>query len=293
MVLAGIEAQWRPLRALLFQQVLLLDLSDPQILLGQSLKGGKPGGEAWEAPVPPRTCRAGVPVTLDALGDFIGDLLLEHSAPDAALVVALPWEAACWRVVEWPDGGQPEDATDELRERHADLGWPFNLEDASLDVQPLANAPGCSLAVGMSLDALESWIEVFAIAGATLRHLIPAQVCQQLAIREQLEASADQELVALLQPDSQACHLLVWRAGVPEFQRRLPLEPSELVPALDQALRFCRHRLGAESVRLLVTDPLEGMEAIRAQLDWPLELVERGGFGSLRLAGLAALELSP
>ncbi len=293
MVLAGIEAQWRPLRALLFQQVLLLDLSDPQILLGQSLKGGKPGGEAWEAPVPPRTCRAGVPVTLDALGDFIGDLLLEHSAPDAALVVALPWEAACWRVLEWPDGGQPEDATDELRERHADLGWPFNLEDASLDVQPLANAPGCSLAVGMSLDALESWIEVFAIAGATLRHLIPAQVCQQLAIREQLEASADQELVALLQPDSQACHLLVWRAGVPEFQRRLPLEPSELVPALDQALRFCRHRLGAESVRLLVTDPLEGMEAIRAQLDWPLELVERGGFGSLRLAGLAALELSP
>lgn len=293
MVLAGIEAQWRPLRALLFQQVLLLDLSDPQILLGQSLKGGKPGGEAWEAPVPPRTCRAGVPVALDALGDFIGDLLLEHSAPDAALVVALPWEAACWRVLEWPDGGQPEDATDELRERHADLGWPFNLEDASLDVQPLANAPGCSLAVGMSLDALESWIEVFAIAGATLRHLIPAQVCQQLAIREQLEASADQELVALLQPDSQACHLLVWRAGVPEFQRRLPLEPSELVPALDQALRFCRHRLGAESVRLLVTDPLEGMEAIRAQLDWPLELVERGGFGSLRLAGLAALELSP
>ena len=293
MVLAGIEAQWRPLRALLFQQVLLLDLSDPQILLGQSLKGGKPGGEAWEAPVPPRTCRAGVPVTLDALGDFIGDLLLEHSAPDAALVVALPWEAACWRVLEWPDGGQPEDATDELRERHADLGWPFNLEDASLDVQPLANAPGCSLAVGMSLDALESWIEVFAIAGATLRHLIPAQVCQQLAIREQLEASADQELVALLQPDSQVCHLHVWRAGVPEFQRSLPLEPSELVPALDQALRFCRNRLGAESVRLLCSDPLESMEGIRSQLDLPLELVQRGGYGSLRLAGLAALELSP
>ncbi len=293
MVLAGIEAQWRPLRALLFQQVLLLDLSDPQILLGQSLKGGKPRGEAWEAPVPARTCRAGVPVALDALGDFIGDLLLEHSSPDAALVVALPWEAASWRVVEWPDGGQPEDATDELRERHADLGWPFNLEDASLDVQPLANAPGCSLAVGMSLDALESWIEVFAIAGGTLRHLIPAQVCQQLAIREHLEASADRELVALLQCDSQACHLLVWRAGVPEFQRSLPVEPSQLVPALEQALRFCRIRLGAESVRLLCSDPLESMEAIRAQLELPLELVQRGGYGSLRLAGLAALELSP
>jgi hypothetical protein len=134
---------------------------------------------------------------------------------------------------------------------------------------------------------------VFAIAGGTLRHLIPAQVCQQLAIREHLEASADRELVALLQCDSQACHLLVWRAGVPEFQRSLPVEPSQLVPALEQALRFCRIRLGAESVRLLCSDPLESMEAIRAQLELPLELVQRGGYGSLRLAGLAALELSP
>ncbi|MFM9102193.1 MAG: hypothetical protein ACKOPS_13055, partial [Cyanobium sp.] len=145
----------------------------------------------------------------------------------------------------------------------------------------------------MSLDALESWIEVFAIAGATLRHLIPAQVCQQLAIRDHLEASADRELVALLQPDSEACHLLIWRAGVPEFQRSLPLEPSELVPALEQALRFCRHRLGAESVRLLCSDSLESMEGIRSQLNLPLELVLRGGYGSLHLAGLAALELSP
>jgi hypothetical protein len=80
---------------------------------------------------------------------------------------------------------------------------------------------------------------------------------------------------------------------VPEFQRSLPLDPSELVPALEQALRFCRIRLGAESVRLLCSDPLESMEAIRGQLDLPLELVDRGGYGSLQLTGLAALELSP
>lgn len=291
MVLAGIEAQWRPLRALLFPRVVLLDLSDPLIVLGQSLKGGKPGGEAWSAPLPARTCRGGVPVALDALGDFIGDLLLEHSSPDSALVVALPQEAAHWRVVEWPDGSQPEEAADELRERHPDLGWPFNLEDASLDVQPLANAPGCSLVVGMSLDALESWIEVFAIAGGTLRHLIPAQVCRQLALASQLEASADNALVALLQPDSQGCDLVVWRAGVPEFQKRLPLEPPDLVPALELALRFCRSRLGAGSVRLLFTETFEGLEAIREQLALPLELLDRGGYGSLLMAGLAAVEL--
>jgi Tfp pilus assembly PilM family ATPase len=292
LVLAGIEAQWRPLRALLFSQVVLLDLSDPLVLLGQSLKGGKPAGEAWSAPIPARTCRAGVPVALDALGDFIGDLLLEHSSPDAALVVALPREGAHWRVVEWAEGSQPEEAADELRERQVDLGWPFSLEDASLDVHPLAEAPGCSLVVGMSLDALESWIEVFAIAGGSLRHLVPAQVCEQLAIAASLEASAeDDELVALLQPDGTQCQLVVWKAGVPEYQRQLPLEPRALVPALDEALRFCRSRLGAETVRLVMAESLEASDAIRDQLALPLNLVDCGGYGSLPLAGLAALEL--
>jgi hypothetical protein len=291
LVLAGIQAQWRPLRALLFQQAVLLDLNDPQILMGQACKRGKPSGEAWSAPIPARTCREGVPVALDALGDFIGDLLLEHSSPDAALVVALPWEAAYWRVVEWEEGSQPEDAAEELRERQADLGWPFSLEDASLDVQPLAHAPGCSLVVGMSLDALESWIEVFAIAGGSLRHLMPAQVCQQLAITSSLQASSEDELVALLQPASAHFQLVVWRAGVPEFQRRLPREPQALVPALDQALRFCRSHLGVGTVRLLLAESVECADVIRDQLALPLEWVDRGGYGSLQLAGLGALEL--
>ena len=292
MVLAGLEAQWRPLRALLFPQVVLLDLSDPQVLVGQGVKGGKPSGEAWSAPLPARTCSAGVPVAIDALGDFIGDLLLEHSAPGSDLLVALPREAVHWRVVEWGEGTQPEEAVEEFRERKLPLGWPFSLDDASVDVQPLASAPGCSLVVGMSLDALDSWIEVFAIAGGSLRHLIPAQVCRQQAIARQLEASADDELVALLHPEGAGCRLVVWRAGVPEFERGLPRRPEALVSALDQALRFCRQRLGGESVRLLLAESIEAAEAIRDHLALQLEWVDRGGYGSLQLAGLAALHLN-
>jgi Tfp pilus assembly PilM family ATPase len=292
LVLAGIEAQWRPLRALLFPRVVMLDLSDPQILLGQGLKAGKPDGDAWSAPLPARTCRAGVPVALDALGDFIGDLLLEHSSPDAGLVVAMPRELVQWRVVEWAEGSQPEDAAEELRDRQIDLGWPFSLEAASLDVHPLAEAPGCSLVVGMALDALEAWIEVFAIAGGSLRHLIPAQVCQQMAIAAKLESGSDGSLVALLHPASTACHLVVWRGGVPEFQRRLPLEREALLPALAQALGFCRSRLGADSIRVLLAEPMEASDAIRDQLQLPLEWVDCGGYGSLQLAGLAQLDRS-
>jgi hypothetical protein len=292
LVLAGIQAQWRPLRAELFPQVVLLDLSDPQLLIGQAFKGGKPQGPTWSAPVPARTCRAGLPVALDALGDFIGDLLLEHSTPDAGLVVALPWELGHWRVLDWPEGSTLEDPAEELRERRVDLGWPFSLDEAALDVQPLAAAPGRSLVVGISHDALDSWIEVFAIAGGSLRHLIPAQACLHMALQQELASSPPGALVALLQGSSTANDLLVWRDGVPEFQRSLPRDQESLVPALAQALGYCRSQLGGGAIRLLLDQPFEAAAAIRDQLGLELDVVDRGDYGSLHLAGLGLLEMA-
>jgi hypothetical protein len=292
LVLAGIQAQWRPLRAELFPQVVLLDLSDPQLLIGQAFKGGKPQGPTWSAPVPARTCRAGLPVALDALGDFIGDLLLEHSTPDAGLVVALPWELGHWRVLDWPEGSTLEDPAEELRERRVDLGWPFSLDEAALDVQPLAAAPGRSLVVGISHDALDSWIEVFAIAGGSLRHLIPAQACLHMALQQELASSPPGALVALLQGSSTASDLLVWRDGVPEFQRSLPRDQESLVPALAQALGYCRSQLGGGAIRLLLDQPFEAAAAIRDQLGLELDVVDRGDYGSLHLAGLGLLEMA-
>jgi hypothetical protein len=292
LVLAGIQAQWRPLRAELFPQVVLLDLSDPQLLIGQAFKGGKPQGPTWSAPVPARTCRAGLPVALDALGDFIGDLLLEHSTPDAGLVVALPWELGHWRVLDWPEGSTLEDPAEELRERRVDLGWPFSLDEAALDVQPLAAAPGRSLVVGISHDALDSWIEVFAIAGGSLRHLIPAQACLHMALQQELASSPSGALVALLQGSSTANDLLVWRDGVPEFQRSLPRDQESLVPALAQALGYCRSQLGGGAIRLLLDQPFEAAAAIRDQLGLELDVVDRGDYGSLHLAGLGLLEMA-
>jgi hypothetical protein len=46
-------------------------------------------------------------------------------------------------------------------------------------------------------------------------------------------------------------------------------------------------------VRLLLTDTVEGTAAIRDLLALPLELVDSAGYGSLPMAGLAALKLSP
>ncbi|MEX1316504.1 MAG: hypothetical protein AB1Z22_05160 [Synechococcaceae cyanobacterium] len=292
LVLAGLQETWLPLRADLFPQVVLLDLSHPQLLIGQSLKGGGPVEPLWTAPVPARTLRDGIPIVRDALGDFIGDLLLEHSRPYAGLVVALPRVLGQWRVIEWPGGQAPSDPVTALRTRGAELGWPFGLNEACFDVQPLPGTRSCSLVAGASRQAVEAWIDVFAIAGGSLRHLFPSQAALMAALRPELEQAAPGELVALLQPTISDCQLVVWRDGIPEYERTLPLALDQLVPVLRQALGFCRSRLGAAGVRLILAEPLEGSDTLAEHLGLPLEIADRGDYGSLHLQGLGQLELA-
>ena len=292
MVLAGIRERWRPLRADLLARVVLLDISDPHLIIGQMLRGGQPMAPVWSAPVPAQTCRQGVPIALDALGDFIGDLLLEHGASDAGLVVALPKVASHLRLLEWPGARVPADPLEDLRQRGQDLGWPFRLADAVVDVQPLSGSSRCAIAGGVSREALDSWIEVFEIAGARLRHLIPAHACLQTALSDNLISGDSQALVALLHPSTTDCHLMVWRHGLPEFERVLPLEQEALIPELTHALAFCRSRLGGSPRQLLLGDRLEAAAAIGGALGLPREPVDRNDYGSLHLQGLGLLELA-
>jgi hypothetical protein len=110
-----------------------------------------------------------------AVGDFLGDLLLEYGVLDAQLVVSLPRQASHWRVVDWQAGQEPGDCVDELRALNPDLGWPFPLEQAYLDVHPLPGLPASSLVIAAERSVVDAWVEVFAIAGGTLQHLLPSQ----------------------------------------------------------------------------------------------------------------------
>ena len=299
MVLAGIQDKWRPLRAQLFPTVVMIDLSD-HVVIGQSVKRGKAVEPTlryprpiWTAPIPARTCRDGMPYLRDAVGDFLGDLLLEHGGIDAQLVVSLPRSASHWRVVDWPDNQQPGDSVEDLRELNPDLGWPFSLEAAYLNVQPLPGRPSSSLVVAAERSIVEAWVEVFAIAGGTLEHLLPHQVCQMWGIQEQLAATPAHTLVALLQPLDQRTNLIIWRQGVPEFERMLPSDMAELIPALQRCLEFYRSQLAPQaSLRLLLAEPLPDLESLEQALGLEAELIDRDGFGSLALQGLSTLELA-
>lgn len=291
MVLAGLQDKWRPLRAQLFPKRVMIDLSE-QLVIGQRVKRGKPQEPIWSAPIPASTCREGVPQLIDAVGDFLGDLLFEYGAINAQLVVSLPWQASHWRVVDWPAGQQPGDSVDALRALNPDLGWSFSLEAAYLDVHPLEGRPASSLVIAAERSVVDAWVEVFAIAGGTLQHLLPSQVCQMWGLGDALAATPADTLVALLQPLDQQTSLILWNQGVPEFERLLPGAMVDLIPALQQSLTFYRNLRAPQSpVRLLLAAPLEDWALLEQALDLEAEVVALDGFGSLGLRGLATLEL--
>lgn len=290
-MIAGLQNIWRSLRAQLFPKLVMIDLSE-QLVTVQLVKRGKPLEPIWTAPIPAQTCRDGVPQLTDAVGDFLGDLLLEYGVIDAQLLVSLPWQASHWRVVDWQAGQEPGGSVDQLRALNPDLGWPFPLEQAYLDVQPLPGRPNSSLVIAAERSVVDAWVEVFAIAGSTLQHLLPSQLCTMCGLRDELAATPAGTLVALLEPLDQQTSLIVWNQGVPEFERLLPGLMVDLIPALKQSLDFYRNLKAPQaSVRLLLSAPLEDVASLEQALGLEAELVDRDGFGSLCLQGLATLEL--
>ena len=50
----------------------------------------------------------GQPTAVEALGDLIGDLLIERGFPGARVKAVLPRAATAWRVIAWPDARWPD-----------------------------------------------------------------------------------------------------------------------------------------------------------------------------------------
>lgn len=290
MVLAGLQERWRPLQARLFPQQVLLEITDA-LILGQGLKGGRPLPLSIEAPIPAATCRKGRPLQVPALGDFIGDLLLENGWIDAHVLAVLPRIASTWRVLEWPGGVWPEDPVTSLRLMDPDLGVRLPLDDSYLDLQPLPGRPELGLLVAAPKAVVDGWVEVFSIAGVALDRLEPQQACVLAGLAPQLREAESDELIVLLQPEPHLCSLLLLRNGEPVYERELEPRLPGLLNALQRSLAYYRYRdPAARSLRLLLTGDLPGLEQLEQALGVPAERLDGGAFGSLALSGLMAAE---
>jgi Tfp pilus assembly PilM family ATPase len=284
----------RPIRAQIFPQQLLLELHD-ESLRGQVLRKERPDPVSMEAPLPPFTIRDGMPLEKQPLADLIGDLMVRDDLLDHFVLAALPPAAVEWRVVVWPFEDGPEDPARALRQIDPPLNLPYPLEEASIDLQPLPGEPGQMLLAVAPKRLVEGWIEVFALAGAQLERLAPAQSCQLCAIAGLLQGAPADQLVALVDSHPEAaCRLLLIRDGVPVFERILRGAGDEMAEDLVRCVEFYRRRDdAARGLRLLLTRPIEERSALERRLSVTAEELTADPFGSLVLQGLATPELLP
>jgi len=295
LVVARLQEEWQTLRSELFPTKVVLDLSDLVLTAQRLPKANQPLDAPWLVPLPAATCRGGRPLQTEALGDFIGDLLLSYGEIKALLSVVLPAPACYWRALQWPLAASPLEPARQLRELQPDLGLPFALEQGWLDVMPVQGGDVDALVVAIERQLLADWLEVFNIAGVRLGRLVPAQVAWMAGLQERLLAADSTTLVGLLLPEPQALRLLVWRDGVPLYERLLSGELEQWLGQLEACLRFLRWQQGMQargSIELLLAAGLAAGQQERLQLGCPqpLELLDSGGYGNLALRGLALLE---
>ena len=142
---------------------------------------------------------------------------------------------------------------------------------------------------------VDAWVDVFTMAGVQLERLAPAQSCQLAALADLMEDAPADQLLALLTAEGKEGHrLLLVHAGIPVFERALLSSGEALVDDLALSIAFYRRQDSAvQTVRLLLTQPLEERSKLERRLELEAEEITPEPFGSLVLQGLSLPEVQP
>ena len=226
MVLSGLQDRLAPLKSWLFPQRVYLQLED-QAFTAMVLDGDRVAWLEW-VPLPEGLCVNGQPTAVAALGDLLGDLLVERGYAGARVKAVLPRAATAWRVIEWPGAAWPESPELVVRQQQAELDLPWTLQDADLLLEPLLGDPPRSLLVAVQREVLEAWIEVCSQAGVALDGVEALPICLWRAVSPQLGEGVQ----LLLQLEDQQSWLLALDRGQPLGEWPLPPEGEPLAAAL-------------------------------------------------------------
>ena len=249
MVLSELQDRLAPLKSWLFPRRVYLQLED-QALTAMVLDGER---VAWQerVPLPEGLCESGEPRAIEALGDLLGDLLVERGYAGARVKAVLPRAATAWRVIEWPDASWPEHPELVVRQQQQELNLPWSLQDADLLFEPLTGAQPRSLMVAVQRSVLEAWIEVCNQAGVSLDGVEPLPICLWRAVRPQLQADAGVQVLLQLEPDQS--WLLALDQGQPLGEWSMP--PASDPEDLSLALARWRQRYSPSAAIVLGGDP--------------------------------------
>ena len=289
-MLAGIVDRLIPLQAWLFPSRVLLELDDHFVtLLALDHQGSIPTVKWLErVPLPAGTCEQGIPVRIEALADFIGDLLVERGFATARVAAVLPTLSSEWHLVQWPGADWPEDPRRLLIERGRQAGFRLPIQSADLRVIHLEPDDGAiapsSLVIAVRKALLLGWIETFATAGLSLDGLEAGQVCVLRALEPLLNEAPDGQVVAVFELSKDSSHLHLLQRGIPVYERRLAGSLAGigvLADELRRSIDFWRQQeRGVTSVLLVLHGsqaalPEEVVEPLRQRLPaWQLVVAD-------------------
>lgn len=277
-------ASWRDALARVTAPTLLVELHAERLLI-QPLKGGT----ELDIPLPEGLCQGGLPTQVVALGDFIGDLLVEQGWVKAGVVAALPVEGAVLRVVQAPQGSTAEALRQQLRQQEPALGLPFALAEADLDLQVLDPQRGTWLLVAARQQVVEAWLQVFDQAGAELKRLEPVQL-SWLAVAEAWRPTG---LLLVLRVAAACCQVFAVIDQEPVYGDVLEGSPQSWGEQTVQLVRgLVERQLLPPSAPWLVASelPTQALQQLADELGAQLELIcVPDPYTSVVLAGLARL----
>jgi type IV pilus assembly protein PilM len=211
-----------------------------------------PGADApVMAPLPLGLVQNGIPKTTAAIGDLLGDLVLQAGLNLRAAAAVLPSGETEWRRLRLaPDGVlQPQQL-------------PLGEIDSNLTLLPLGE-PGEWMALLNQRQTIDRWIEVFAIADLELDFLEVAELAQMRALGLEF-ANPHTPDCMLLDLQLGGSFFTLIQQGLPAYRHRLsPVGVSETETAnflsqLEQLLAYLdRQQLGDLPVWLLGCQLLE------------------------------------
>ncbi|MCP9824053.1 type IV pilus biogenesis protein PilM [Synechococcus sp. EJ6-Ellesmere] len=296
MVLAGVQEQLQPFTSRLFPRRVWLALDDDAVTVVTTKGLGQPVQLDLfrRVPLPRGACSAGDPQQVMALGDLIGDLLVELGLVGVEVLAVLPAAACAWRVVQWPFDDWPESADEALRQIDPALGLPYDLSQAYISLLPLEGAGqqdsgSCSsLLVSVPRQRVLSWIEVFDIAGVQLERLEAAQVCELRALAPLLDGAEPDLLEVLVVLDEWGARLTLLRHGVPEYGREVKGSLSDLEDELERCIAYWRGRdPDVTGARLWLTGSSPDLSMLANKLrgsgDWPVQILDPVTLGWIAL----------
>jgi hypothetical protein len=292
-LLDDLKERLKPFKTRMFPQQVLLELSETG-LVGQGYSNGRVAPVLINVPLPSLTIKEGVPIEVEPLADLIGDLLVRDGLIDAYVMASLPQAAVEWRVIDWGEREVPADGVAALRELAPDLGLPYGLKEAAMDLRPLASGGGKQLLATTRREVVEGWIKVFHQAGTNLDRLACPQTCRLSALEGLLEEMEAGALVVLLTMTEGRAQLMAIRDGVPLFEWPLPGKAGAQVEEVKRCVAFLRREFGQEGrLELLLEGEMEGLEELEMALGVSVQRIQSAPYGSLVLQGLAIPEMGP